>query len=112
MALLDSVYWKNTPDSVTEYQAVIAYCRPPIRAKSRIKDSVTGGGQEKDLHHWQKPVSEATFFIEKLTEPGDLVVDPFCGTGTTLLAAKNLGRSYLRRETGKVAKTARRRLAA
>ena len=29
------------------------------------------------------------------TKPGDLVVDPFCGSGTVLLAAKNNGREYL-----------------
>lgn len=32
------------------------------------------------------------FFIERLTQPGDLVYDPFMGRGTTLLEASMLGR--------------------
>ena len=35
------------------------------------------------------PVVLPTWFIQLLTDPGDLVVDPFCGSGTTLLAAQN-----------------------
>ena len=35
------------------------------------------------------------FFIERLTEPGDVVFDPFMGRGTTLLEAVLLGRDVL-----------------
>ncbi len=33
--------------------------------------------------------------IEASTSPGDLVLDPFCGSSTTGLAAKLLGRRYI-----------------
>jgi site-specific DNA-methyltransferase (cytosine-N4-specific) len=36
-----------------------------------------------------------TFFIKLLTMPGQIVVDPFGGTGTTGLAAERLGRRWL-----------------
>lgn len=35
------------------------------------------------------------FFIKMLTEPGDVVVDPFMGSGTTAVVAKKLGRKYI-----------------
>ena len=41
------------------------------------------------------PLALPDFFIRLLTEEGDLVYDPFAGSGTTLRAAENLGRHYL-----------------
>lgn len=49
-----------------------------------------GGLQE--LHDWQQQEAPAHWAIEKLTEPGDVVLDPFLGSGTTLAAALKLGR--------------------
>jgi DNA modification methylase len=46
-------------------------------------------------HPTPKPWQLAAHFIELHTEPGDLVLDPFCGGGSTLVAAKNFGRAYL-----------------
>jgi site-specific DNA-methyltransferase (adenine-specific) len=43
----------------------------------------------------QKPLLLLERIIEISTDPGDLVVDPFCGSGTTLVAAKLLGRKSL-----------------
>jgi site-specific DNA-methyltransferase (adenine-specific) len=45
-----------------------------------------------DQHPTVKPVQLMEKFIQLHTKPGDLVLDPFMGSGTTLRAAKNLGR--------------------
>jgi len=92
----------------------------PILAFSKGKpdtvwatDLITGGGRKKDLHNWEQPREEAEYLIEKFSRPGDLVVDPFAGSGTTLAAAKKLGRNYLGCEVDSgTARMARRRLAA
>lgn len=41
------------------------------------------------------PVGLPTFFIRLLTKPGDVVLDPFVGSGTTALAAKKLERHWI-----------------
>ena len=41
---------------------------------------------------WQKPDELAERFIRHSTQPGDLVLDPFSGVGTHILAAQRLGR--------------------
>ncbi len=46
------------------------------------------------LHPTQKPVEALTPLIGAFTKPGDLVLDPFCGSGSTLDAARQLGRDW------------------
>ena len=41
------------------------------------------------------PIGLPSFFIKLLTDEGDTVYDPFAGSGTTLLAAKQLNRHYV-----------------
>jgi adenine-specific DNA-methyltransferase len=48
-----------------------------------------------ELHARQKPLSVLKPLIEAFSEPGQLILDPFTGSGSTLLAAKQLGRSYI-----------------
>ncbi|MBM4458511.1 MAG: site-specific DNA-methyltransferase [Chloroflexi bacterium] len=43
----------------------------------------------------QKPILLMERIIAIATDAGDCVLDPFCGSGTTLVAAKLLGRSYI-----------------
>ncbi len=80
--------------------------RKAIYSKSRNANDVITEGQEWDFHdantaeflHTLHPYP-AKFIpqiprkaIETWTEPGELVCDPFCGCGTTLLEASLLGR--------------------
>ena len=46
-------------------------------------------------HPCRFPVDLPAFFIKLLTKPGQLVLDPFGGTGTTAVAAEALGRRWL-----------------
>ena len=53
------------------------------------------GGNEKGLAHPAMfPESLADLLIRTFSRKGDLVVDPFCGAGSTLVAAKKQGRDY------------------
>lgn len=42
-----------------------------------------------------KPLKGIMFLIEMLTKPGDIVFDPFCGSGTVALACQLLGRHFI-----------------
>lgn len=55
-------------------------------------DMTKGGGKDKEHHEWGQPVRWSEHWIQRLTLPGELVLDPFMGAGTNLRAAKNLGR--------------------
>ena len=45
------------------------------------------------IHPTQKPISVLKRLIEVFTDPGDVVIDPVAGSGSTLRAAAELGRS-------------------
>ncbi|HUW33529.1 MAG TPA: site-specific DNA-methyltransferase [Planctomycetota bacterium] len=45
-----------------------------------------------DQHPTEKPVALPAFFIPLHSKPGEIVLDPFLGSGTTLIAAEQLGR--------------------
>ena len=47
------------------------------------------------FHEWQKPDDLAERLVRHSTRSGDMVIDPFAGTGTFLAAASRLGRRAL-----------------
>lgn len=56
---------------------------------------VPTNGSERTGYPTQKPVKLLERIVGASSNPGDLVADFFCGSGTTGVAAKNLGRRYL-----------------
>ena len=50
---------------------------------------------QKAVHPTQKPVALFEYLIRTYTQPGELVLDPCVGSGTTALAARNTGRHYV-----------------
>lgn len=47
------------------------------------------------VHPSEKPVGLTNFLVSLLTNTGDVVVDPYCGSGSTLVSAVQCGRGYL-----------------
>lgn len=53
-------------------------------------------GREKERYHaTQKPVRLMQLIIKDYTKEGDTIFDPFMGSGTTGVAAVNLGRNFI-----------------
>lgn len=49
----------------------------------------------KQVHPFEKPISLMERLIAIYTKPGDTILDPFCGSGSTLIAARNLWRNAI-----------------
>src|SRR5499433_3756703 len=80
---------------------------PLCTGEERLK-----GRNGKKLHPTQKPEALLARVLLSSSRPDDLVVDPFCGTGTTGAVAKRLGRRFVgfERDAG-YAEAARKRIA-
>lgn len=67
-----------------------------------IKCSITSA-KEKSLgsHTTQKPIKVMEWIIERLTNEGDIVLDPFMGSGTTGVACQQLNRKFIGIEKSK-----------
>lgn len=48
--------------------------------------------EDAEGHQWRKPLSLMERLVRIYTDPWQLILDPFCGSGTTLQAASNRGR--------------------
>lgn len=70
----------------TKYKPILIFQKSPHKNQhDYVTDIIQGTGQEKDLHEWQQGEEEMTEILEKFTEPNDLILDPFAGSGTTLI---------------------------
>jgi site-specific DNA-methyltransferase (adenine-specific) len=65
----------------------IEVCSNILKVKAQSSD--------RGLHPTQKAVVLMETLINLVTKEGQTVLDPFCGCGTTMVAAKNLKRNYI-----------------
>ncbi len=56
---------------------------------------VQAASKERLGYPTQKPVALLKRILEASSNPGDVVLDPFCGCGTTIMAAQELGRKWI-----------------
>ncbi|MAE51213.1 MAG: site-specific DNA-methyltransferase [Micavibrio sp.] len=84
-------------DNVLEH-GVGAYNQTAFLRYAPEPENILHGGLEKNeggLHPTQKSVKLMQALIELTTQEGQVVLDPFAGSGSTLVAAQNLGRNFL-----------------
>ena len=80
---------------IVGWKPIVWFVKGKRRGNEYVIDLVRGSKPRKELHKWAQGEAEAAYLIEQLTTPGDLVVDPFSGSGTTAVAATKLGRRFL-----------------
>lgn len=60
-----------------------------------FSDVIVAGARDKNRFEWQQGIEQFDQLVRNFTRPGDMIVDPFCGTGTTGVAAVSLGRKFI-----------------
>jgi site-specific DNA-methyltransferase (adenine-specific) len=99
------VWWKHggglgdlKHSLLTDYELAII-CH---KGKARIRGKRDGSVWEcakvnpnKMVHPTQKPEELVERLIEKFSDPDNIILDPFLGSGTTAVAAVNTGRHYI-----------------
>jgi len=87
----------------------VASCVHGERYPGRVLRFANGGYSRANphLHPIQKPVPLLEWLINSYTNPGDLVLDPFMGSGSTGVACLNRGRRFLEIELDPAAAGAR-----
>ena len=70
---------------------------PGLPAQDVITDvsPINSQAKERTGYPTQKPLALLRRFIEAATKPGDLILDPFAGCATSLVAAEELGRQWI-----------------
>ena len=73
--------------------------KPPhnVRTMTMFIDSIRSRPPEskKLEHEWEQSIDDALYIIEKLSDKGDIVLDPMCGSGTTGVAAEKTERLFI-----------------
>lgn len=89
MAMGIEVLWKPILWYVKEsYPHGRGFLRDGIEIKGKA-------GQKKEKHKWEQDTDWAEYYISKLTKEGDVVLDPFMGSGTVAEVCKKLNRNFI-----------------
>lgn len=77
---------------------IILYCKRGRRDIKYRRSSIIAVDKvhpSELIHPTEKPVALLEKFIEMSTDPGDVIVDPFAGSGSTVVAAMRQGRNSI-----------------
>jgi hypothetical protein len=89
-------YVQQHTGMLTRSNPIAVFYKPPRKPLLvPVPDVIIGGGREKEFHEWQKPEREVAELIELWTLPNQWILDPCCGSATTLLAACKSGRKSI-----------------
>ena len=92
-------WWKpaamgRSPVGFCNWEPMLLYGTSKSRKGCDVVRAPIKPDRELDGHPCPKPLEWGVGFINLLSNPGDVVFDPFMGSGTTAVAAKKLGRHY------------------
>lgn len=81
------------------HRSVLLFSAGPYEPRRWLHDTFLaegrGGPETRPLHKWQQAVEPVRHWVEMVSEPGETVFDPFCGSGTTGVASLQAGRRFV-----------------
>ena len=92
------VWHKPDCKSITHYEVIVAWSREPKQRVSRVWSiPILDYRSLRDWkpHPTQKPVKLLRYLLEQYTQEGDVVFDPFVGSGTTAVACQQMKRHFI-----------------
>ncbi len=111
------LHWKTTVEGMERLVSLkrikkigsqLAYVRffddfPYLPRVNNWSDTATGGFGDEKYYVVQTTIKTLTRCVLMTTDPGDLVLDPTCGSGTTAYVAEQWGRRWITTDTSRVA---------
>lgn len=85
----------NGVNIMCRWKPVLIYQNGKKKLDNTIQDYFISEQREKSGHNWQQSESGVKYLIEKFTNAGDILLDPFAGSGTTLKVGRLLKRNVL-----------------
>jgi 16S rRNA G966 N2-methylase RsmD len=77
------------------WKPILVYQNGFSKLKTPFDDFINGSGMEKKHHNWQQSEMELKHLIDNFTVEGDTILEPFAGSGTTILAALKNNRNVI-----------------
>lgn len=82
----------NGVNLICRWKPVLIFQNGKAKVNHTIQDYFISEKREKTGHDWQQSISGVSYLIDNFTQPNDFIIEPFAGSGTTIIAAQKLGR--------------------
>lgn len=93
----------NGVNLICRWKPVLIFQNGKQKISNTIQDYFISESREKTGHDWQQSLSGVRYLIEMFTNEGDLICEPFAGSGTTIVAAKQMNRKIVASEIDETA---------
>ena len=77
------------------WKPILVYQNGFSKNKNLIDDCIQGTGTEKSHHIWQQATNELKHLLDGFTKSNDTIIEPFAGSGTTIIACLENNRNVL-----------------
>ena len=85
----------NGINLMCRWKPVLIFQNGKKKIENTFQDYFVSEQREKNGHDWQQSKSGVAYLIEMFTKKGDTILEPFAGSGTTMIAAREKERNVI-----------------